>query len=369
MPTRPDRNLAIERLLREGHAALAGADAGACVTAEEVAAWVDGGLSAGDAARVEAHLASCQACQALLGAFARTEPAAAASRSRGVTRVLLPLAAAAVLVVGVWLVGTRQQPASVPAPAERELARVDQLPAPPATPVQPATPAQPPDESSLRRRVAGQSSATLDRSDASREQTAAARPVPMNEPAQDAAPAEQKAFAAAPQVTGVPAPAAGANTTAQADATPRPQAATSAPERSRLESVSAGAQLAQARAVDARLPLASPDGASRWRIVGTALEVSADGGVTWLPAAGVTPAELADVTSGTSPARGVSWLVGRGGLVLVTTDGRRFTRTAPPTPALLTAVEAMDGAIAVVRASDGRAWRTVNAGRTWVAVE
>jgi len=143
VPTRPDRNLAIERLLREGHAALAGADAGACVTAEEVAAWVDGGLSAGDAARVEAHLASCQACQALLGAFARTEPAAVASRSRGVTRVLLPLAAAAVLVVGVWLVGTRQQPASVPAPAERELARVDQLPAPPATPVQPTTPAQP----------------------------------------------------------------------------------------------------------------------------------------------------------------------------------------------------------------------------------
>jgi photosystem II stability/assembly factor-like uncharacterized protein len=135
--------------------------------------------------------------------------------------------------------------------------------------------------------------------------------------------------------------------------------------------VPANARLAAASAklVDARLPVSSPDGASRWRIVGSALETSADGGATWLAAAGVTPAELADVTVGASPARGVSWLVGRGGLVLVTADGRRFTRTSAPAPAaLLVGVEAVDSAIAEVRASDGRRWRTTNAGRTWMPV-
>lgn len=375
MPTRPDRNLAIERLLREAHAAPAGAKAGVCVAAEELAAWVDGGLSEVDASRVEAHLASCPACQALLGAFASTEPVAAASRSRGLTRALLPLAAAAVLVVGVWQAGTRRQdPASVSTPAARQMARVEQPSAAVSTPAPP-----PPRDSAPRPSADRQANATLYRSDASRPQAATARPVAVGELAQerrreaDADAAKEKTVEAASPALAPPAPAAAprvtaADAAAEAAATPQAQAVPPAPQRSRLEGVPASARLASAPTVDGRLALASPDGASRWRIRGTELETSSDGGAAWLPAAGVTPAELADVTSGASPARGVSWLVGRGGLVLVTTDGRRFTRTSPPAPAPLTGVEAMDGMTAEVRASDGRAWRTVNAGRTWTQV-
>jgi hypothetical protein len=326
-----------------------------------------------DASRVEAHLASCPACQALLGAFASTEPVAAASRSRGLTRALLPLAAAAVLVVGVWLAGTRRQdPASVSAPAGRQMARVEQPSAAPSPP-------PPPRDSAPRPSADRRANATLYRSDASRPQAATPQPVAVGELAQerrreaDAAAAQEKTVAAASPAVSAPAPAAplqarAADAAAEAAATPQAQAVPPAPQQSRLEGVPASARLASAPTVDGRLALASPDGASRWRIRGTELEMSSDGGAAWLPAAGVTPAELADVTSGASPAQGVSWLVGRGGLVLVTTDGRRFTRTSPPAPAPLTGVEAMDGMTAEVRASDGRAWRTVNAGRTWTQV-
>ena len=86
----------------------------------------------------------------------------------------------------------------------------------------------------------------------------------------------------------------------------------------------------------------------------------------WLPATGVTPVDLENVTSGASPGRGVSWLVGQGGLVLVSTDGRRFTRAVPPAAAPLTRVQAVDASTASVQAADGRAWRTVDGGRTWI---
>ena len=238
---------------------------------------------------------------------------------------------------------------------------------------------QTPDDSARRER-ADQQFSTLARPTAERVQTAAPDAAALEKPAQerlreaDAAPAEAKAAAAAPPVPASAPPLAATqaagNAAAESAATPQPQTAPAAPQRSRLEDVSAAsARLASAaRDADARLPVASPDGVSRWRIVGPVLEMSADGGATWLPAAGVTPAEVADVTSGASPARGVSWLVGRSGLVLRTTDGRRFSRTSTPAPALLIGVEAADGAIAEVRASDGRAWRTVNAGRTWMPV-
>ena len=152
MATRPDRNLAIERLLGEAHGASAGADAGPCILSEELAAWVDGGLSPAETSRVETHLASCLTCQALLGAFVSTEPSVAVTRAHGPMRALLPLAAAAVLVVGVWFAGTRPDQGSVSAPAERQMARVEaDLEAPS---VQGAAPAEEPlADDTLRRKI------------------------------------------------------------------------------------------------------------------------------------------------------------------------------------------------------------------------
>src|SRR4051812_46019862 len=67
-----DRDRAIETLLRSRHADESGA---ACVDAESLAAWIDGGLSADARARVEHHAAGCARCQALLASMARTAPA------------------------------------------------------------------------------------------------------------------------------------------------------------------------------------------------------------------------------------------------------------------------------------------------------
>src|SRR3954468_16028596 len=67
-----DRDRAIETLLRSQRADEHGA---ACLDAESLAAWIDGGLSPDARAQVEHHAAGCARCQALLASMARTAPA------------------------------------------------------------------------------------------------------------------------------------------------------------------------------------------------------------------------------------------------------------------------------------------------------
>ena len=68
------RNDAIERLLREANGDFDGATTGTCPTPEEVAAWLEGGLSAAETAPQHPHPASCPDCHALVAAHARTLP-------------------------------------------------------------------------------------------------------------------------------------------------------------------------------------------------------------------------------------------------------------------------------------------------------
>ena len=378
MPNQPDRNHAIERLLREARPGTAVAADGPCVTAEELAAWLDKGLSEPESIRVEAHLAACPACQALLGAYASTEPARGAA-SRTWARAAIPFAAAAVLVIGVWVAGTRWAGQSVPDTAvERQMARLEE---PSTAPVQPAEQVKP-EAPSAR---ADQRSADLrdldtrpDAPAATLERKVAARPEAIDQSAAQERPVVVSAPPAEPRAVeapAAPAPQAVANTRGELErdhASKELEATAPAPQRARAEGFStATARLASASAAksaDARVPISSPDGSWRWRIVANALEVSADGGATWLPAIGVTPGDLANVTGGASPGAGVSWLVGRGGLVLVTADGRRFTRVMLPAAATLTSVQAADASTADVQAADGRAWRTTNGGRAWALI-
>jgi hypothetical protein len=58
-------------------------------------------------------------------------------------------------------------------------------------------------------------------------------------------------------------------------------------------------------------------------------------------------------------------MAGREGIVVVTTDGTRFIRTAVPTPSDLVAVTATDARTAIVTAADGRRFRTADQGATW----
>jgi photosystem II stability/assembly factor-like uncharacterized protein len=119
-------------------------------------------------------------------------------------------------------------------------------------------------------------------------------------------------------------------------------------------------KLNDARAV---ADIVSPDPMSRWRIAGgRSVERSSDGGATWQPQqAGAT----SDLVAGSSPSSTVCWLVGRAGLVLLTIDGRQWRPVAFPVPADLSAVRATDASTAVITTSDGRTFRTSDAGQTW----
>ena len=89
---------------------------------------------------------------------------------------------------------------------------------------------------------------------------------------------------------------------------------------------------------------------------------SSDGGATWETiATGVTE----QLTGGSSPIADVCWLVGRNGVVLLTTDGRRWQRLAFPETLDLASVLASDSRSALVTAAGGMLFRTNDAGATW----
>ncbi|HEY9463903.1 MAG TPA: zf-HC2 domain-containing protein, partial [Vicinamibacterales bacterium] len=81
----------------------------ACVDAETLAAWADGGLPRAEAAVVETHLADCERCTAMLATFARTIPDAPVAEplwKRWHLRWLVPVATAAT-VAALWVLVPR----------------------------------------------------------------------------------------------------------------------------------------------------------------------------------------------------------------------------------------------------------------------
>ena len=78
----------------------------------------------------------------------------------------------------------------------------------------------------------------------------------------------------------------------------------------------------------------------------------------------------ADLTAGNSPSADVCWLVGRGGLVLRTTDGgRQWQRVPFPETVDIIAVAASNALNATVTSADGRRFQTTDGGRTWTPVQ
>jgi photosystem II stability/assembly factor-like uncharacterized protein len=71
------------------------------------------------------------------------------------------------------------------------------------------------------------------------------------------------------------------------------------------------------------------------------------------------------LTAGAAPSVNVCWLVGRSGVVVLTTDGRVWQRLTFPEQADLTAVTAIDARTATVTTADGRRFGTADGGRTW----
>lgn len=155
-----------------------------------------------------------------------------------------------------------------------------------------------------------------------------------------------------------------ARTKKEADeATPgQPNAASkSKPGARMLKAQPAAATLTVAHA-EAKV-ISSPDSQSLWRIAeGGFVEHSENGGTSWT---GTQPAPDAQWTAGSAPAARTCWFVGRGGMIVVTTDAVHWKIVPPPSPADFADVTATNGREAVVTTADGRKFSTHSAGKTW----
>jgi photosystem II stability/assembly factor-like uncharacterized protein len=106
----------------------------------------------------------------------------------------------------------------------------------------------------------------------------------------------------------------------------------------------------------------SPDPASRWRVSGSTIERSTDAGATWQPQSLPIAAAF---TAGASPQPSVCWLVGRRGVVLLSTDGNTWRRVAFPEAVDLAGITASSASTASVRTADGRVVTTTDGGASW----
>ena len=103
-----------------------------------------------------------------------------------------------------------------------------------------------------------------------------------------------------------------------------------------------------------------------WRVLASGtVERSTDGGATW-SAVPIDPP--AHITGGAAPTPAICWLIGRGGVVLVSANFQPFVRVTPPTAADLASIRVTSARDATVTTTDGRSFRTTDGGVTWVPV-
>jgi hypothetical protein len=315
----------------------------ACLDAETLAAWMDGGLSGSDLASAEAHAATCMRCQTMLAAMAKTAPVpvvSARSWRRFLVPALVPLTA--VTAVAIWLAVPQneitQAPVASVAPIEADQPR-------------PVAPPPPPVQDDARAGVESrvQTIAPKQRADIERRERAVGQ---LAE-----APAATPPAAAAP-VPAPPAPSA-ANAEFSAPAETKQSSLAARSETVRLANEQATAQKASGRAA---LDVIAPEPPKGWRVNNDRVERSTDGGSTWTVQYSEPDAGLIALSS---PSPNVCWVVGRAGLVLLTTDGRTWQRLSFPKTGDLASVLASDEKNAVVFSGEGTVYVTQDAGRTW----
>ena len=423
-----DRDRSIESLLRRREIETP-QSTDQCVDAESLAAWMEGGLTASARAAAEQHAAGCVRCQALLASMARTEvdvPLTPWWRSL-TAKWLVPIAAVATALV-VWI-SVGQQYRAVPAPQPSSTAASPPAniaePAPAAPSSAPAVPprasadaledrrarqlkqTEKPDAErrqeldKLERRRADDRRATVEQSKppVAADAVAGGIAAPPRPQGQTTDSAFRSASPSQPSAAPVPAPGPPLSGL-QAPAAPPPPTATPAPADARgtaagglAESVSvrqeAAKELAAARggagggggraesAING-IEIRSPDPTYRWSIRPPAgILRSTDGGTTW---ASVDPVAATLATrantgappvliAGSSPSRDVCWIVGRAGVVLLSTNGATWQRRPFPETADLTSVRASSATSAVVMTADGRQFVTIDGGATWSAVK
>ncbi|HVH57582.1 MAG TPA: YCF48-related protein [Vicinamibacterales bacterium] len=326
----------------------------ACLDAETLAAWSDGSLTPAARSAAEAHAADCGRCLAVLAAIAKTTPPplAPAKPSWLSVRWLVPLATAAVAITAWMVIQTPSTPQpSAPEPALADAAQGNQPEA--RTQVNAATPAQTGTLEKKRESAANTPRKEQDQSRSNAE--IAARP-------SDVATDRLGGAARRKPEAGSRKPDEGVSAARPAPAAPA--ATPNAPARADLKDERAR-QFSAAAAPP--VTIGSPDPAVRWRLAGRTVERSGDAGTTWSTQATGTSIDL---LAGASPSVNVCWIVGRSGLVLLTTDGTTWRRLEFPDPSAdLVGVVARDGLDATVTAANGRRYRTTDAGRNWTLQE
>lgn len=363
----PRPNDAFDRELRRTLAAAGGGASGPHVDAELAAAWLERRLDTAAALSVETHLAGCADCQALFAALARIAPEETAAPGalgwwrRVRTGWLVPATVAAAAALAIWVAVPRQRTAT-PAP-ESFQARADDAvtPQPPAAPPSAAQPSEAPQASAADQRFAPPPVAEPQAKAERRDQLADASAAPLVESkkesivvAGETPPVDVQALrrGAVAGAASAAAPAAPAAERQEADA----------PSRDRL--LRENAQLA-AGLRGSPLLIVAADGAARWQRTGSRVEFAprADAGFTAVS----LPVSADAIVAGSSPGGTVCWFVGSDGLVLMTSDGVRFTRLAAPLNATLVGVTAADTRTATVTLADGRRFRTTDGGANWAA--
>ena len=359
-----------------------------CLDAGVLAAWFEGTLDPAERAAAEAHAAECSRCQAVLAAMIRIEPPMESRpwwRSPAFGWLVPITVAAAALVVYVRMerdprtLEVAMAPAAAPAPVPpaagqaraaepAEKAERDALVPTLAARSRASTRAAPKETDRFEPLVKSQEK--LQEKPAMTESVAAPSPAEVQQlkdrlasvdetTPQKAASAPPAAPAAAPMTT-----QPGLVVTAAPPATEERARADAAARKGVAESVMvnvAGAAAAGFR--QAQVVVQTVDGSTRWRIVATgSVQRSVDAGSTWeTQSTGVA----AIVSSGAAPSKSVCWLVGKGGVVLLSADGRSWRHVPFPEAVDLVSVAATDASSAAVTTVNGRTFTTVDGGKSW----
>jgi len=384
----PEREQAIERLLRQSPDDRASSVSGVCLDVETLAAWSDDALSAEERAGAESHAADCGRCQALLAAMAKTAPAPVENPAwwwRPAFAWAIPLTAvAAALVIWVAVPKVDQHPAIVSVAETRT-----------SNPANP--PLQPPvrdeDQSGVELQTVPQKIVPSAKKELQGQSAiSGSRHEPVSGGERDAdrgrfgvgsGSEPRRVDPGSVSETGQISTRSGSDvaktdvvegkldalrqkpTLADAAANAAPPSAPAAPSPPAAPEPAAAGPMAKAMSVTAPavVEIVSSNPGSRWRIVGgVTVQRSMDGGSTWQDQQTRTSGPL---TAGSSPSPSVCWLVGPAGTVIVTADGRSWRRVAFPEAVDLLAIRASDAQSATVTMVDGRSFSTTDGGQTW----
>ena len=352
-----DRDRMLEHALTRELRRDSPADGAACLDAETLAAWMDGGLDRDALAVAEAHAAECSRCRAMLATFGRTAPveSTAAAPRRLWRWWLAPLAAATGAAV-LWVVVPSDRPSS-----DATLS----YPARPSSAPFEAAPAREADAAAAQETLNARGVPEAAASPRTIREAERSAPSAKAESDRDTAKAETRDEQA--EEVRRRADAATDNRQLRAERSAEPAAPQPAPP-------SVAAFASAARSVE----VVTPDPAIRWRALAAGIERSTDGGRTWQRAVvdvalarrdarAADPASTAGsvITGGSAPSSDVCWLVGNAGVVLLTTDALAFRRLPFPEQVDLILVTAKDARVAAVTTVDGRVFETVDAGLTW----